>query len=48
MDFRLQNIEDYTKHLVWMLKALEQLEKEFRRTRENIFKLLKKFFVENS
>ena len=26
----------------------QQLEKEFRRTRENIFKLLKKFFVENS
>ena len=25
-----------------------QLEKEFRRTRENIFKLLKKFFIENS
>ena len=26
----------------------EQLEKEFRRTRANIFKLLKKFFIENS
>ena len=26
----------------------QQLEREFRRTRENIFKLLKKFFVENS
>lgn len=26
----------------------EQLEKEFRRTRENIFKLLKKFFIEKS
>ena len=26
----------------------QQLEKEFRRTRENIFKLLKKFFIENS
>jgi len=26
----------------------QQLETEFRRTRENIFKLLKKFFVENS
>ena len=26
----------------------QQLEKEVRRTRENIFKLLKKFFVENS
>ena len=26
----------------------QQLEMEFRRTRENIFKLLKKFFVENS
>ena len=26
----------------------QQLEKEFRRIRENIFKLLKKFFVENS
>ena len=26
----------------------QQLENEFRRTRENIFKLLKKFFVENS
>ena len=28
--------------------SAQQLEKEFRRTRENIFKLLKKFFVENS
>ena len=26
----------------------EQLEKEYRRTRENIFKLLKKFFIEKS
>ena len=26
----------------------EQLQKEFRRTRENIFKLLKKFFIEKS
>ncbi len=26
----------------------QQLKKEFRRTRENIFKLLKKFFIENS
>jgi hypothetical protein len=30
MDFGLQNIEDYTKDLTWMLKALEQLEKEFQ------------------
>lgn len=30
MDFGLQNIEDYTKDFVWMLKALEQLEKEFQ------------------
>jgi hypothetical protein len=30
MDFGLQNIEDYSKDLVWMLKALEQLEKEFQ------------------
>jgi len=30
MDFGLQNIEDYTKDLAWMLKALEQLEKEFQ------------------
>ena len=29
MDFGLQNIEDYTRNLSWMLKALEQLEKEF-------------------
>jgi hypothetical protein len=29
MDFGLQNIEDYTKDLNWMLKALSQLEKEF-------------------
>lgn len=29
MDFELQNIEDYTKDLSWMLKALNQLEKEF-------------------
>ncbi len=30
MDFGLQNIEDYTKDLVWVLKAVEQLEKEFQ------------------
>jgi len=30
MDFGLQNIEDYSKDSVWMLKALEQLEKEFQ------------------
>lgn len=30
MAFELQNIEDYTKDLAWMLKALEQLEKEFQ------------------
>ena len=30
MGFGLQNIEDYTKDLAWMLKALEQLEKEFQ------------------
>ena len=30
MDFGLQNIEDYSKNLVWMLKALQQLEKEFQ------------------
>ena len=29
MNFELQNIEDYTKDLPWMLKALVQLEKEF-------------------
>lgn len=29
MTFELQNIEDYTKDLDWMLKALSQLEKEF-------------------
>jgi hypothetical protein len=30
MDFDLQNIEDYTRDLAWMLKALEQVEKEFQ------------------
>ena len=30
MNFELQNIEDYTRDLAWMLKALEQLEKEFQ------------------
>jgi len=30
MDFGLQNIEDYTKDLAWVLKAVEQLEKEFQ------------------
>ena len=30
MDFGLQNIEDYTKDLAWMTKAVEQLEKEFQ------------------
>jgi len=29
MNFGLENIEDYTKDLPWMLKALAQLEKEF-------------------
>jgi len=29
MNFELQNIEDYTKDLVWMLKATIQVEKEF-------------------
>ncbi len=29
MNFELQNIEDYTRDLPWMLKALVQLEKEF-------------------
>lgn len=29
MNFELQNIEDYTKNLVWMHKALVQIEKEF-------------------
>ena len=29
MDFGLQNIEDYTRKLKWMLKASKQLEKEF-------------------
>ena len=29
MNFELQNIEDYTKDLVWMLKATTQVEKEF-------------------
>lgn len=29
MDFGLQNIEDYTKDLHWMLQATAQLEKEF-------------------
>lgn len=29
MNFELQNIEDYTKNLTWMLKALVQVEKEF-------------------
>jgi hypothetical protein len=29
MNFELQNIDDYTKNLVWMLKALVQIEKEF-------------------
>ena len=30
MDLDLENIEDYTRDLGWMLKALEQLEREFR------------------
>ena len=29
MDFGLQNIQDYSKDLLWMLKALKQIEKEF-------------------
>ena len=31
MNLDLKNIEDYTKDLFWVLKALEQLEKEFQR-----------------
>lgn len=30
MNLDLKNIEDYTKDLFWVLKALEQLEKEFQ------------------
>ena len=29
MNFELQNIEDYTRSLPWMLKAITQVEKEF-------------------
>jgi hypothetical protein len=29
MDFTLENVENYTKNLTWMLKALKQIEKEF-------------------
>ena len=29
MDFGLQNIQDYSKDLLWMLKTLKQIEKEF-------------------
>jgi len=30
MDVSLQNIDDYTKDLSWMLKALVQIEREFQ------------------
>tara|TARA_B110000977_G_scaffold8955_1_gene11894 strand:- start:113 stop:508 length:396 start_codon:yes stop_codon:yes gene_type:complete len=29
MNFTLKNVEDYTKNLTWMLKTLNQIEKEF-------------------